>query len=58
MLLTKVEKLAFLLLPVGFVGFPSSDSRFVFEYGLSFSGRFVRGSIRLKAEKLADCLRD
>lgn len=55
MLLTKVEKLLFLLLPMGgLTGLPSSDSRFVFG-GLSFSERFTRLSIRLNAEKLADC---
>lgn len=59
MLLTKLEKLAFLLLPVGGleVMFPSSEKRLVLS-GRSLSGRCWKESIRFgSAVKLADCLR-
>jgi hypothetical protein len=58
MLLTKLEKLAFLLLPDpdGLPPFPSSEYRFVF-VERSLSVLFTRASIRLcRAVKLADCL--
>ena len=56
MLLTKLEKLAFLLLPTGLVPFPSSEYRLVF-VERSLSVLLTRASIRLcRAVKLADCL--
>jgi hypothetical protein len=56
MLLTKLEKLLFLLRPKTFVPFASSECLFVFADG-SFSLFGVKASIRFcKAVKLADCL--